>query len=212
MTDLSPAQKKYLTHIRHEKYPIRISRIFLFLGFLLLWEISAREEWIDSFIFSSPSAIGQTFLPHDTGDRSLFAHIGITLMETLYKLCICGITWNRHRCSSVGMSKAVKSTGTLSRRPEQSAQIRSRTTSDCLARCECPNHHCFRNVCGTFRFCDRSLHRISWGGSGKVKAYPHAWRHKKRRTDKNCPSVFCASYFKYHESKYRVMPCRCGHR
>ena len=52
MTDLSPAQKKYLTHIRHEKYLIRISRIFLFLGFLLLWEISAREEWIDSFIFS----------------------------------------------------------------------------------------------------------------------------------------------------------------
>ena len=25
MTDLSPAQKKYLTHIRHEKYLIRIS-------------------------------------------------------------------------------------------------------------------------------------------------------------------------------------------
>ena len=82
MTDLSPAQKKYLTHIRHEKYLIRISRIFLFLGFLLLWEISAREEWIDSFIFSSPSAIGQTFL-HMIQDQSLFAHIGITLMETL---------------------------------------------------------------------------------------------------------------------------------
>ena len=82
MTDLSPAQKKYLTHIRHEKYLIRISRIFLFLGFLLLWEISARKEWIDSFIFSSPSAIGQTFLQM-IQDQSLFAHIGITLMETL---------------------------------------------------------------------------------------------------------------------------------
>lgn len=57
MPDLSPAQKKYLACVRREKYLIHVSRIFLFLGFLLLWEVSARQGWIDSFIFSSPSEI-----------------------------------------------------------------------------------------------------------------------------------------------------------
>ncbi|MDO5799796.1 MAG: ABC transporter permease [Eubacteriales bacterium] len=82
MTDISPAQKKYLNHIRREKYLIRISRICLFLGFLLLWEVSAKKGWIDSFIFSSPSEIWRTFL-HMIQDQSLFTHIGITLTETL---------------------------------------------------------------------------------------------------------------------------------
>lgn len=82
MTDLSPAQKKYLIHIRREKYLIQIARLLLFLGFLLLWEVSAREGWIDSFIFSSPSEIWRTFF-YMVKDQSLFSHIGITLMETL---------------------------------------------------------------------------------------------------------------------------------
>lgn len=82
MPDLSPAQKKYLACVRREKYLIHVSRIFLFLGFLLLWEVSARQGWIDSFIFSSPSEIWRTFFKM-VQDQSLFTHIGITLMETL---------------------------------------------------------------------------------------------------------------------------------
>ena len=82
MPDRSPAQKKYLACVRREKYLIPVSRIFLFLGFLLLWEVSARQGWIDSFIFSSPSEIWRTFFKM-VQDQSLFTHIGITLMETL---------------------------------------------------------------------------------------------------------------------------------
>lgn len=82
MPDLSPAQKKNLACVRREKYLIHVSRIFLFLGFLLLWEVSARQGWIDSFIFSSPSEIWRTFFKM-VQDQSLFTHIGITLMETL---------------------------------------------------------------------------------------------------------------------------------
>lgn len=59
-----------------------MSRALLFLGFLILWEISARLGWIDSFIFSSPSEIWLTFL-RMLKDQSLFTHIGITLAETL---------------------------------------------------------------------------------------------------------------------------------
>ena len=61
MPEHSPAQKQYLLRVRRKKYMIHVSRILLFLGFLFLWEVSARRRWIDSFIFSSPSEIWQTF-------------------------------------------------------------------------------------------------------------------------------------------------------
>ena len=62
MPEHSPAQKQYLLRVKREKNLIRVSRTLLFLGFLILWEVSARFGWIDSFIFSSPSEIWITFL------------------------------------------------------------------------------------------------------------------------------------------------------
>ena len=82
MPEHSPAQKQYLLRVKREKNLIRVSRTLLFLGFLILWEISARLGWIDSFIFSSPSEIWLTFL-RMLKDQSLFTHIGMTLAETL---------------------------------------------------------------------------------------------------------------------------------
>lgn len=82
MPEHSPAQKQYLLRVRRKKYMIHVSRILLFLGFLFLWEVSVRRRWIDSFIFSSPSEIWQTFFTM-IQDQSLFTHIGITLTETL---------------------------------------------------------------------------------------------------------------------------------
>ena len=82
MTQISPAQRKFLQKIRHEKYIITLSRILLFLGFLILWEVSARKGWIDSFIFSSPFEIWTTFFSM-IKDQSLLSHIGVTVMETL---------------------------------------------------------------------------------------------------------------------------------
>lgn len=62
MPDLSPAQKKYLACVRREKYLIHVSRIFLFLGFLLLWEVSARQD--GSILLSSAVRLrsGEHFL------------------------------------------------------------------------------------------------------------------------------------------------------
>lgn len=82
MTQISPAQRKFLQKIRHEKYLITLSRILLFLGFLILWEVSAQKGWIDSFIFSSPFEIWTTFFSM-IKDQSLLSHIGVTVMETL---------------------------------------------------------------------------------------------------------------------------------
>ena len=54
----------------------------IFIGFLILWEISADVGWIDSFFFASPSRVISCFLSM-VADRSIFVHVGITLFETL---------------------------------------------------------------------------------------------------------------------------------
>lgn len=82
MPESSPAQKKYLTQQKRERYFIILARIFIFLGFLVLWEFSARRGLIDSFIFCSPSRIALTFY-NMWMNESLFTHIAATLAETL---------------------------------------------------------------------------------------------------------------------------------
>lgn len=82
MPEPSFAQKQFLLRQKRERQFITLTRIFLFLFFLALWETAARTGWIDSFIFSSPSLILQTFIEMSQ-NQSLFFHIGITLAETL---------------------------------------------------------------------------------------------------------------------------------
>ena len=82
MREPSEAQKQYLTKRKREKYMIILSRILIFLGFLLLWEVSARKGWIDSFIFSSPTAVVRNFIEMSS-NQELFTHIGVTVAETL---------------------------------------------------------------------------------------------------------------------------------
>ncbi|HIY01730.1 MAG TPA: ABC transporter permease [Candidatus Blautia faecipullorum] len=82
MREPSEAQKQYLTKRKREKYMIILSRILIFLGFLLLWEVSARKGWIDSFIFSSPTAVVRNFIEMSSS-QELFTHIGVTVAETL---------------------------------------------------------------------------------------------------------------------------------
>ena len=82
MPEISRHQKQYLLQYKKEKRLIFTARILLFVLFMGLWEMSARCGWIDSFIFSSPSLIGKTFLSM-CRDQSLFSHIGVTLTETL---------------------------------------------------------------------------------------------------------------------------------
>ena len=82
MPEISRHQKQYLLQYKKEKHLIFTARILLFVLLMGLWEMSARCGWIDSFIFSSPSLIGKTFLSM-CRDQSLFSHIGDTLTETL---------------------------------------------------------------------------------------------------------------------------------
>ena len=82
MAEMSQAQKAYLRKRSHDRRMISIWRILLFLLFLGAWEGSTRVGWLDSFIFSSPSQVWNTFVSM-CSSHSLFSHIGMTLYETL---------------------------------------------------------------------------------------------------------------------------------
>ena len=82
MTPISPAHKSYLKKLSRERIIIRLTQLFIFILFLALWELSVRLDWIDGFIFSSPSRVWNTFFSM-AKDGSIFYHICITLSETL---------------------------------------------------------------------------------------------------------------------------------
>ena len=82
MSELSIAQKKYLTAQKKHKVTVRFGRILIFVTFLLVWEGAAFLGLIDSFIFSSPSRVVRCFVEMLL-DRSLLVHISITLFETV---------------------------------------------------------------------------------------------------------------------------------
>ena len=81
-TTISAAQADYLRKQRNTRIQIRLIQILIFIGFLILWEISADCHWINSFIFCSPSIIAKCFWEM-LRDGILLKHIGITLVETL---------------------------------------------------------------------------------------------------------------------------------
>ena len=78
----SSAQQSFLRKHKKRQQFIRLMRLAVFLVFLLLWEVSARLGFIDSFIFGSP---GQVCLAFRTLllTNHLLSHIGITVFETL---------------------------------------------------------------------------------------------------------------------------------
>lgn len=82
MSELSIAQKKYLTAQKKHKVTVRFGRLLIFVIFLLAWEGAASLKLIDSFIFSSPSRVALCFV-NMLLDKSLPGHIAITLFETV---------------------------------------------------------------------------------------------------------------------------------
>ncbi len=82
MTPISSKQLLFLKKQQQHRWFVRISRIAIFVLFLLLWEFTSHYGIIDSFVFSSPSQIVLCFW-NMVLDKSIFLHIGITLYETL---------------------------------------------------------------------------------------------------------------------------------
>ena len=82
MAEPSLAQQSFLEQRRRRLRAISFARIFIFLLFLLVWEMSARFHLNDAFIFSSPTRVCRMFASM-TADHSIFIHMGATLTETL---------------------------------------------------------------------------------------------------------------------------------
>lgn len=72
----------YLKSIKKEKIWIMISQILIFVAFILIWELSARFELINTFLTSSPTSIVNTIISL-INSNNLFNHILITVYETL---------------------------------------------------------------------------------------------------------------------------------
>ncbi len=74
-------QELYEHSVRRRVRSIRFWRICILIVFLVQWELCARADLINAFIFSSPSRLA-VCLKDMLSTQQLLLHIGITLFET----------------------------------------------------------------------------------------------------------------------------------
>lgn len=78
----SLAQQKFIALQKKRQQTVKIVRILLLIGVLLLWELCAGAGIINDFIFSSPVKIWRCLFSMIL-DGSMFLHTGITALETI---------------------------------------------------------------------------------------------------------------------------------
>lgn len=80
----------YINKLKREKIFITIIRILIILIFIIIWELLARLNIINTFLFSSPSKVINTIIKlFNTGE--LFKHIGVTLYEVFISFTLASI-------------------------------------------------------------------------------------------------------------------------
>lgn len=107
-TPVTAAQQEYIEQERFHKRKVAICRVMMLVLLLAVWELCARLGIIDDFIFSSPSRVFFCFRDM-VKDGSIFAHIGITLMETVVSfvlvvvlgLAVAVILWSSRSASEI---------------------------------------------------------------------------------------------------------------
>lgn len=75
-------QQNYVKQMKHQYFLIIFLRFLLLFSFIILWEACSYFGIIDSFFFSSPSAVVGLFIDM-CKDFVILKHIGVTLLETL---------------------------------------------------------------------------------------------------------------------------------
>lgn len=98
----------FLRRIKKEKRIIRFFRVSIILAFILMWELFARLEIINTFLYSSPSLVCKTLFDlFKSGE--LLRHVGITLIEVFISffvasslgIFISSIMWRFKICAKV---------------------------------------------------------------------------------------------------------------
>lgn len=87
MYTFSEEHKIFLNKRKKKKIFISAMQILIILTFLIIWEVLAKNNLINTFLFSSPSRIINTIVSLYL-DGQLFRHIGITLYEVLISFFI----------------------------------------------------------------------------------------------------------------------------
>ena len=95
---VSLKQQEYIHTIAKRKKSVFYIRILILIGFFALWEICARLNILDPFIFSSPYRIFHCFLSM-TKDGSIFYHT----MST-----VCNSGRNPYGCLTLVKSKLIR--------------------------------------------------------------------------------------------------------
>lgn len=78
---ISEERKVYLKKIKKEKILVLLTQIFILLVLIIIWEVLANLNIIDSFITSQPSRILATLT--NLTSNNLLHHIEVTVLETL---------------------------------------------------------------------------------------------------------------------------------
>lgn len=83
----SMEHKKYLFEIKKRKYITRFLQIIIIISFIILWQILADKEIINTFISSSPKKIINTIIELHKANN-LYTHIWVTFYETMISFSI----------------------------------------------------------------------------------------------------------------------------
>lgn len=102
------AQETFLYQHQQYKRKIHFLRIFIFVVFLVLWELAADLSWINDFIFSSPKRLVTCFVQM-LMQGIIWQHVSITLLETmisfvlviLFTILIAVLLWAKKSVSDI---------------------------------------------------------------------------------------------------------------
>lgn len=89
MSPFSKEHKEYLKKQKKEKYIIVLSQISIIFIFIIIWQLAANLNIINTFLFSSPKDIFNTLIK--LFNDNLLIHIKITAYETIISFLISSI-------------------------------------------------------------------------------------------------------------------------
>ena len=210
MTKPSESQKNYIRTVKRRRRTVQFMRLFLFLFFVVLWEVAAEFSWIDSFIFSSPLRIAKTAWQM-LQDGSLTMHIGVTLSETLISFAlvvICGILlaillWMLPMVSEI-LEPALVVLNSLPKSalaPLLIVWLGANIKTIILAGMSVA-------IFGTIL----NLYTCFSQSSPEKEKLIYTWRNKKRYASESRAAWNGAEHLKHYESQHRTVSGRCRDR
>ena len=90
MSTYSIEHQNYLKKEKKKKILVHLTQILIIITLFSIWEILAKTDIINTFLYSSPSKIFSTIL-NMFNDNTLFNHIGITIYEVIISFIISSL-------------------------------------------------------------------------------------------------------------------------